>query len=143
MGNLATITPENLALTWLYKFNAAHADWKTGVNSVSENPCEKAANASGKWLQNVQASQEKFESSLRRVSLSDWKSACGDVTPAGWSKPQGGAAQTKMREFAAKLIPKLKSVVTEIEALPSVTPMHMRDRMLKYFDLMSGWNPNT
>lgn len=120
-----------IAQKWASRAGGAGDAYKAGVDQVSVSPTEKAAQAKDKYLQNVQkaASEGRYESGLRRVSLADWQRASKEKGVANY---QNGirAGTAKMQTFLSKFLPEVDRIKQEIAGMPSATDADMEQRML-------------
>lgn len=66
-----------VAAKWQSKVSASAQAYTDGVNAVTVNPAQLAAQAKDRWLAGIQAAAAagKFENGLAKVSLTDWKTA--------------------------------------------------------------------
>lgn len=116
------VTAAEFAEKWGRRLSQAGPDIRLGIERVTENPAEKAVQAKDKMVAkfNEAMSGDKFERSMRRVSLSDWKRAAIDV---GLGRIAQGVekAQPKMAEFGRQLIDHINGQLANIDRMPDVT----------------------
>jgi hypothetical protein len=114
------ITPDDATAKWAQRLSGATAEITAGIQRVTEAPGMKAAAKKQKWIQAVQASQDKWERNVRAVSLETWKSlflAVGVPRIA-----QGAQAkQGKYTAFARQFFPYLEQGVQRVSAMPDTT----------------------
>lgn len=119
---MARLTPEGFADKQIRRLSAAGADMRAGVEAVSENPCELAADKADDWQAKMaqEKTKAKFQAGLRRVSLADWKKKMVDV---GIPRVATGisAARPKIVRFATAFLPHAANVSAEVKAMPGVT----------------------
>ena len=82
---------------WANRLSGATAEISAGIDRVTVAPGQKAAAKKDKWLQNVQASQDKWASRVAGVSLEAWKNAAKTI---GVARVATGA-QAKKDKFGA------------------------------------------
>lgn len=110
------VPPAAAAQVWLERTRAAAAKFEAKVNTVTENPTEKAANARGRW-EAALASQEvrdRWETNLRKWTLADWKAATarkGRDRLAALNE----ADRTKYEDFAKKFLPVLQATLNDLD----------------------------
>jgi hypothetical protein len=94
----------DVAAHWASQLGNAGARITQGVNAVKVAPGQAAAAQSAVWLQNLQASQQKWASRVARVSLGDWQAA---MTNKGIGRIGSGAtaAVPKFQSFLDKFLP--------------------------------------
>lgn len=104
------------------RLKASVEDVRKGIDRVTENPCDKAANKADKMLANLTAAVQngKWAAGLKRVSLEDWKRKARDV---GVNRIAAGidAASGKVVAFAEQLLPHIDRGQDKIKAMPDVT----------------------
>ena len=109
-------SPSFAAQKWSRNIGAATKTIEEGVQNVTVSPTEKAAARADAYAQGCQNAvlTQKFQNSLRRVSLDQWKQA---MLQKGLQRIAGGAAAavTKMEQFFAEFLPFLEAGV---RALP-------------------------
>lgn len=99
-------TPDSIAEKWAGRLSGATAEISAGIDRVTVAPGQKAAAKKDKWLQNVQASQDKWAARVGAVSLESWKNAAKTI---GVQRVATGAQAKKgkfagfVREFSSHL----------------------------------------
>lgn len=113
------VTAQEGAEKWARNTAAATQDVVRGVDRVQQAPGQKAAAASGKWLNKVTQAESKFKSNVGAVSLADWQQATKD----GASRIASGvqAKKGKMASFAASFYDHLDRGAAAINAMPTTT----------------------
>lgn len=132
--------PRSVADKWARRLSGATEDIRAGVEAVSENPAEKAIQKKQKlvqrWREAVEREGGKWETSLRKVTLDEWKSA---FLQKGLARiPQGTEqARTKVEEFMGQLLPYIDRVKSEIERMPDTTLEQRLNRALEFMRRMA------
>lgn len=126
------ITPQQAAEKLGRRIAQSGQDYLDGVNRVTENPMQKAAAKSDKWMSRLQEAHAngKWVAGLNRVSLPQWKT---QVQQKGVSRYTQSAnqAQTKYADFAQTFFPYLQTVQDEIAAMPDNTLQDSINRMVR------------
>lgn len=116
------VTPEEGAAKLIQRAKAAAPFIAAQVAKVTVAPTESAVAAIPKMQTNFNSAvaSGKVERGLRRVSLSDWKSA---MIEKGVPRISQGLdqAQSKIVAFNREFYPHLERVQAEIAAMPSTT----------------------
>lgn len=106
------MSPQQAAARWKQNFASSGQKLMDGVNNVTVNPMEQAANRSDAMLAGIQQSvmSGKWQASLRSTSLQQWKDAMKNKTVP---RMQSGAAtgEAKMANFMGQWLPYEASVV--------------------------------
>lgn len=127
---MAKLTASEFAEKWARRLQASAPDIQKGISRVDQSPTEKAAAKQDKMLQNVTAAVQsgKWAAGLRRVTLSDWKSA---ATNKGIPRISQGVtgAQPKVTEFATQLLSFQDSLQGKIQSMPDLTLEDSINRM--------------
>ena len=116
---MARVNPADGAAKWARNLGAATQDIAAGIDRVTQAPGQKAAAASGKWLQKVSQAEGKFKSNVASVSLSSWQAAAKD----GVNRVAAGAnaKKGKMEAFATEFYAHLDRGAAAINAMPTNT----------------------
>lgn len=124
-------SPQVIAKRWSSRIANSTEKIKSGINNVTINPMESAANAQEKYQQAIiEAVQSgRYRDGLMRVSLSDWKNA---MLNKGVQRMASGAAaaEPKMANFLQKFLPAVASIQKEVQSMPSNTHEERMQRML-------------
>lgn len=112
---MAMVTPQQAAARWKQNFAASGQKLMDGVNAVTINPMEQAANRGDAMLAGIQASvmSGKWAASLRGTSLQGWKDSMKNKTVP---RLQSGAAsgESKMANFMTQWLPYEQGVVSAL-----------------------------
>ena len=113
-------TPQQATTKWVQRLSASTDSITSGVQNVQQAPGAKAAAQKNKWLQNVQASANKWATRVNSVTLQDWQNAMLNV---GVPRIAQGAQQKqgKMQAFMSDFLPYLQTGVSTVERMPSLT----------------------
>lgn len=119
---MARLNPGQYAEKLIRRLSQAGADMRAGVEGVTENPMEAAADKADEWQQKMMLAETKakFTAGLRRVSLPDWKKRMVEV---GIPRVASGveAARSKIERFATAFLPHAANISAEVKAMPGVT----------------------
>lgn len=101
--------PTAAAAKWAANLSAAGQTITDGVNNVTVAPGLAAAKQKSVYVQNVQASADKWASRVAGVSLQSWQQS---MINKGIPRIASGAtaAQPKMTSFLTQLMPAIASV---------------------------------
>jgi hypothetical protein len=114
------VSPEDATAKWVSRLSGATAEITAGINRVTVAPGQLAANKKQKWIQAVQASQDKWERNVRAVSLEQWKSLFLEVGVPRIA--QGAQAKKgKFTNFARQFFPYLEQGVQRVAVMPDTT----------------------
>lgn len=106
-------TPEQAAQKWQQNASQATQAYAAGINSVTAAPGQKAAAQKSVYVQNVQASADKWARNVN-VPLADWQQAA--TTKGVTNYPVGiQAGASKQAAFMADFLPKAQAIA---KALP-------------------------
>lgn len=126
------LTPAEFAEKHNRRTKAAIADVQRGVQSVTESPTAKAAQAQDKMLNNLTAAVQsgKWKRGLQRVGLDEWKEkTLAKVNRIG---PGLDAAQDKVEAFAGELLPHIEDGQRKISDMPDLTLEDSIARMTEF-----------
>lgn len=125
------LDPASVAKKWQTNTGNAVEAMKTGVNSVTVNPAQQAADSADLWQQRVSSSdaKAKFQANLSSVSLQDWKNA---MIKKGADNMSTGVreAGAKMQRFLTAFLPVAYASADAISNMPKGTEQNSIDRMV-------------
>jgi hypothetical protein len=132
------ITAEQFAIRWEKGMRGAAERIESGVNAVTEAPGAKAAARADFWLQQVNASKDKWQQNTAAVSLSSWKES---MIKKGIPALQNAVtlAKPKVAAMANKLIPAINAAVESLPARGSTLDenllrvRHMAESLIQSF----------
>lgn len=114
--------PQTVAQRWRDNLSAASQKIAEGVQGVTKNPMETAAQRKDKWIAGVQraATEGRWEAGLRKTTLQDWQTA---MINRGLPRIAQGASEATQdfASFMADFLPYANSVSQKVQAMPSVT----------------------
>lgn len=120
---------QNAGKRWEQAMQSASTAYGEGIDSVTVNPMEKAAQNEAGYLQGVNdaVSSGKWAAGLRRVTLSDWKT---NAKTKGAQRLAAGAkaAVNKVQQFWQRWGPVQDQIVQAVRAMPNAT---FADRMAR------------
>lgn len=130
---MARLTPQEFTEKWQRRLTAAAPDIQKGINRVDQSPTEKAATKQDKYLANVTAAAQsgKWAAGLRRVTLSDWKSAATNKGIPRISQGVQGAG-AKVTDFASQLLPYQDGLKAKVDNMPDLTLEDSINRMVTF-----------
>lgn len=116
---MAKLTADQAAAKWAANLAGSTARVQAGIQAVTTAPGQGAARQKAVWAQNVAAAQDKWATRVAAVPLSDWQAA---AITKGVPRIAGGAtaAQPKMQQFYAQLLPYINSGVSSLPARGSL-----------------------
>ena len=105
---------ESTVKRWHSGMQNAGENYKMGIDSVQENPLDKAADAGDKWIQGCQRGEAKRASKLRAYGFENWKRAAKDK---GSLRIGSGATASQgiYRATMSRLLPHIQSVVDGLQ----------------------------
>lgn len=119
---MARVNPEEYQEKHARRLKAAVPDIVKGVEKVTKNPCEQAAEKQDKMLANLTESVQngKWARGLKKVSLEDWRAK---MLVKGTARIASGidGAKDKVVEFAKVLLPHVDAGVAKVKAMPDLT----------------------
>jgi len=122
------------------RLKASVEDVRSGIDRVTENPCEKAAAKQDKMLTNLTASVSsgKWAAGLKRVTLDEWKTKARDI---GVNRIAAGidGAKDKVVAFADQLLPHIDRGTAAIKSMPDTTLDDNINRMTTFARHMAGF----
>jgi len=135
---MAKLTPQEYQEKHARRLKAAVDDMRAGVERVTESPCEKAASKAEKMKTNLVKSIDsgKWQAGLKRVSLTDWKSA---MIEKGVNRVASGidGASAKVVAFASDLLPHIDKAQSKIKSMSDVTLEDNINRMTTFIREMA------
>ena len=137
MGTQVKLSPADITKKWQKRLTASNPDIQAGVQRVQENPMAKAAAQADKWHQRVLESKDKWQNSMNKVSMEEWKQKTMQKVAQRMS---GGVqeARTKHEAFSKYLVDTLNSVLPEIHSMPNMTLEDSKARVNAYMDKMAA-----
>lgn len=135
---MARVTPEEFAEKHNRRLKAALPDMEAGLKKVTEAPTAKAAAKQDKMKQRLLAKIDDgtWASRLKAVTLEEWREK---AVSKGIPRVSAGidAAQSKVRDFAAQLLPHIDAGKAAIEKMPDITLEDSINRMATFIRHMS------
>lgn len=114
------VSPQDATSKWVNRLSGATSEIQAGIDRVTEAPGMKAAAKQQKWIQAVNASQDKWKRNVSAVSLEQWKSLFKSVGVPRIA--QGAQAkQSKYTNFAMQFFPYLEQGVQRVAGMPDTT----------------------
>lgn len=100
--------PNQIAADWAARLAGSGDKIQRGVRSVTTSPGQAAARQKGAYVQNVQASADKWAARVASVSTAEWAEA---TVTKGVPRIASGAqaAQGKFGAFMGQLLPHIES----------------------------------
>ena len=116
------LTPKQAQEKHNRRLKASLEDIRSGIDRVTENPCEKAAAKQEKMLARLTESVNsgKWADGLKSVSLNDWKTKFKDKGVNRISAGIDGAA-AKTEAFFGQLFPHIESLQSQVKSMPDLT----------------------
>lgn len=101
--------PQQAAQDWVAGLSSRTSKITAGVQGVSVAPGQAAARQKAVYVQNVQASQDKWARNVAAVPLATWQQA---MTEKGVPRIATGASQaeSKMADFFTRFLPHVDQV---------------------------------
>ena len=137
---MAKLTAQEFQQKHARRLKAAVEDVRTGIDRVTENPCDKAAAKQDKMLANLTSavSSGKWAAGLKRVTLEEWKRKARDIGVNRIAAGIDGAAD-KVVAFAEQLLPHIDREQAKIKAMPDVTLDDNINRMTTFIRGMANF----
>lgn len=112
---MAIPTPDAAAQAWAQRLAGSTDRIQSGVQAVTTSPGQAAARQKSAWVNNVQASADKWAARTAAVPLTDWQQA---TISKGVPRIASGAqtAQPKFQAFMTQLLPHIQSSVNALPA---------------------------
>lgn len=107
---------------WNRRMKGSVSDIQAGVDSVTENPAEKAIMKQDKMLQNLTkaVNDGRWAGGLRKVTLSDWKQKTKEKVGQRLASGVDGAMGKRQR-FDAYLVDTMNQVLPQVQNMPDMT----------------------
>jgi len=109
----------DVAKKWSRNLAASTESIRQGVQSVTQNPAEKAAQRQDAYLAGVQraVAEGKYQRGLRRVTLQSWQEA---MLSKGLTRIASGAsaATPKVQAFLEKWLPYQQQLQSKLATMP-------------------------
>lgn len=117
-----TLSPSQISDKWNRRMKGAITDIQAGVDSVTENPAEKAIAKQDKMLQNLTkaVNDGRWAGGLKKVTLADWKSKTKEKVGQRLASGVDGA-MGKRQQFDQYLVNTLNGVLPQISNMPDMT----------------------
>lgn len=125
------LTPQQAAEKLGQRIAGSGGAYQQGVQSVSENPAQKAIANKDKWVAGIQdaINNDRYAKGLAGVTLADWKNATLTYGVNRYTS-SSQKATTNYQKFAAEFFPFLDTVQQEIDNMPSLTLEDNINRMV-------------
>lgn len=117
---MSKLDPAAGADRWAANLSGATAQITAGVNAVTRAPGQAAAANVQVWLARVQASAQKWQTNVGKVTLPEWQRA---MTEKGIPRIAQGAQanKDKVLAFNQKFYPHLQAGMAKVNNMPKVT----------------------
>ena len=135
---MVKLSASEIAEKWRRHAEGAVADYKKGMEKVTESPTEKAANKKEKMRTNLLKAidEGKWEKGLRAISLEEWKKITAEKGSANYGTGVR-LSEGKMADFMAEVLPHIESGQRVIDAMPDITLDDSKARAVAWIDHMS------
>jgi len=122
---------------WARNTGNAVNDVVAAVDRVTENPAEKALAKKEKMVQNFNTamSNGKYDSSMSKVTLTDWKTKTKEKVAARLASGVQ-AALPKRRAFDQHNVQVLNAILPEIAAMPDMTLQDQANKCMRLWQHM-------
>jgi len=135
---MARLTAQEATDKLVSRASGATADYRRGIERVSESPTEKAAASQEVWFARLQQAKAsgKFAAGCRRVSLEQWK---GRTLALGPDRLASGLDQSrdKILKFMGDLLAHVDKGLEKIKAIPKLTLEDSKRRATTWIDHMA------
>lgn len=107
---------------WNRRMKNSISDIQAGIDSVTENPAEKAIAKQDKMLQNLTkaVNDGKWAAGLGNVTLSDWKTKTKEKVGQRLASGVDGA-MGKRQKFDAYLVNTMNQILPTVNKMPDMT----------------------
>lgn len=133
MARTVKVTPEEFASRWGTGLKGSIDRMRTGIDRVTVAPGKLAADKADKWHMAISSSdtKEKWRRRIGAVTLEEWQTA---MKNKGLIRIAAGVdeAQTRMQDFATKLIAHQNALLSKIDTMADLT---LEDSILR----MTTW----
>lgn len=137
---MARLTAQEFQEKHARRLTAAVEDVRKGIDKVTVNPCELAAQKKDKMLAGITAAVNdgSWERGLRRVTLEQWKDKAKNV---GVGRISSGinAAKDKVIAFAEQLLPHIDAGQAKLKTLPDLSLEDNITRMTTFIRHMADF----
>lgn len=137
---MAMAPASEVAKNWADNLSASTGKIGRGIDRVTENPAEKAANSADLWAQRTAeaARNGKFVRGLRRTTLQGWKDA---AKKKGLPRVAGGAQEAlpKMQAFMTEFLPHVAQVQAQVASIPKGGLEASKARMIANMEGMAAF----
>lgn len=100
----SNLTPQQFSEKWKTRVGQSGQAFKDGVNSVQTAPGQAAAAQKDVYLNNVQASADKWAQNVASVSLQSWKQSTLDFGATAYTS-SASKGVSKVNSFAQQFLP--------------------------------------
>lgn len=135
---MARLTPQEAAAKLVQRASAATGDYQAGVMRVSRAPGEAAAASANRMLAGVQQAVQsgRWANRVRSVSLGEWQRQTSEKGAARYA--QGvQAAQGKIEQRMAQLLPMVDSAAAKARSMPADTKEQRIQRSVAFQQAMT------
>ena len=137
---MARLTAQEFQEKHARRLTAAVEDVRKGIDKVTVNPCELAAQKKDKMLAGITAAVNNgsWERGLRRVTLEQWKDKAKNV---GVGRISSGinAAKDKVIAFAEQLLPHIDAGQAKLKTMPDLSLEDNIGRMTTFIRHMADF----
>ena len=129
-----------VAAKWAARSSAASQDYVTGAQNTTKDPTALAIQAGPRYLQRVQDAfnSGKWANGLRRAGKQGWLD--GVVSKGATNFATGvSAAEPKYQAVMSQVLAYEANAQSQIASMPNVTAADRKNRMNRWFDLMSAF----
>lgn len=132
------VTSDEFAEKWNRRLKQSTQDIVKGVSKVTEAPGKKAAAKKNKWAARMSdpTTHDKWAKGVGSVTVDEWRDA---IVSVGVPRIAAGAdrAQSKVEDFASKLLAHQQAGLSKIESMPDMTLEDAKARAVAWIDHMS------
>lgn len=128
----------DVADKWSRRLKASTEDIRKGIEGVTENPMQKAADKSDKWIARLTEADTvaKWKKNVGAVTLDEWKRA---ILNKGLGRISAGVdgSRGKFEAFMGELLPHIERGQSGIKNMPDLTLDDNINRMVSFVRHMS------